>query len=77
MPIELAERSSHSVGRSTILPETRSILAASLRTIAVWFLRSAQRRALRDLAQEPRLLRDIGLTPDQVLPEANKPFWRR
>jgi uncharacterized protein YjiS (DUF1127 family) len=44
-----------------------------------WRLRSArhgQRRALRDLADDPHLLADIGVTREQALEEADKPFWR-
>jgi uncharacterized protein YjiS (DUF1127 family) len=40
-------------------------------------VRSAERRGLRELAQEARLLSDIGLSREQVLREADKPFWRR
>jgi hypothetical protein len=32
---------------------------------------------LREPAQEPRLLSDIGLSREQVRREAHKPFWRR
>ena len=54
-----------------------SALSACLNTVATWIARSGQRRALRDLAQEGRLLADIGLTREQALHEAAKPFWRR
>ena len=33
-----------------------------------------QRQALREL--DNRLLADIGLTREQAIEEANKPFWR-
>jgi uncharacterized protein YjiS (DUF1127 family) len=49
----------------------------AFRTLATWMMRSAQRRALRELSQEGRLLADIGLTREQALAEAVKPFWRR
>jgi uncharacterized protein YjiS (DUF1127 family) len=42
-----------------------------------WCLRWArhsQRKALRDLADNPHLLRDIGVTREQALEEAGKPF---
>jgi uncharacterized protein YjiS (DUF1127 family) len=52
-------------------------LSASLHFVAAWIARSAQRRALRELAEDGRLLNDIGLTHEQVLREAGKPFWRR
>jgi uncharacterized protein YjiS (DUF1127 family) len=40
-------------------------------------LRAAERRALRDLAQSGHLLSDIGLSREQALREASKPFWRK
>jgi uncharacterized protein YjiS (DUF1127 family) len=61
-----------------ILSQTyASALGASLRTVAAWIVRSGQRRALRELAQDGRLLNDIGLTREQALNAAAKPFWRR
>jgi uncharacterized protein YjiS (DUF1127 family) len=51
--------------------------AATLHAIGVWMARSAQRKALRALAQEARLLSDLGLDRQQALEEAAKPFWRR
>jgi uncharacterized protein YjiS (DUF1127 family) len=80
MPTQLAERSIHSVGRSagaSILPDTQAIFSRPLSTVAAWFVRSSQRRALHELAREGRLLSDIGLTRDEALREAVKPFWRR
>lgn len=61
------------------LPETSysPVLGACLKSIATWAARSGQRRDLRELAQETRLLNDIGLTREQALREADKPFWRR
>jgi uncharacterized protein YjiS (DUF1127 family) len=38
--------------------------------------RQRQRQALRDLADDPHLLKDLGLTRQQALEEADKPFWR-
>jgi uncharacterized protein YjiS (DUF1127 family) len=38
--------------------------------------RSLQRIALREIADDPHLLRDVGLTREQALREAAKPFWR-
>jgi uncharacterized protein YjiS (DUF1127 family) len=70
-----------SAGRAAgdaIFPEARrSALSACLNTVAAWIIRSGQRRALRELAEEGRLLADIGLTREQALGEAGKPFWRR
>ena len=59
-------------------PDTRkSASSACLDAVAAWIARRGQRRALRELAQEGRLLADIGLTREQALDEAAKPFWRR
>jgi uncharacterized protein YjiS (DUF1127 family) len=61
----------------SLLPEMRtSAWGACLNTIAAWIARGSQRRALRALAQEGRLLRDIGVTREQALREADKLFWR-
>ncbi|UFW46497.1 MULTISPECIES: DUF1127 domain-containing protein [Bradyrhizobium] len=38
--------------------------------------RPFQRVALREIADDPHLLRDLGLTREQALREASKPFWR-
>jgi uncharacterized protein YjiS (DUF1127 family) len=38
--------------------------------------RHRQRAALRELADDPHFLKDIGLTRQQALDEAAKPFWR-
>jgi uncharacterized protein YjiS (DUF1127 family) len=37
--------------------------------------RHRQRSALRELADDPHLLKDIGLARQQALDEAAKPFW--
>ena len=36
----------------------------------------SQRAALREIAHDPHLLSDLGLTRDEALAQANKPFWR-
>jgi uncharacterized protein YjiS (DUF1127 family) len=41
-----------------------------------WLDRSLQRLALREIADDPHLLRDLGLTREEALHEATKPFWR-
>ena len=43
---------------------------------SLWMARRRQRDALVDLAEDKRLLADIGLTREQALREAGKPFWR-
>jgi uncharacterized protein YjiS (DUF1127 family) len=45
--------------------------------MAAWIARNGERRALRNLAADERLLKDIGLTREEVLGEAGKFFWRR
>ena len=44
--------------------------------LGVWLARSSQRKVLQELAQDQRLLADIGLNRQQALTEAAKPFWR-
>jgi uncharacterized protein YjiS (DUF1127 family) len=49
-------------------------------TISRWIARSAQRRALSELATRDdsrHFLSDIGISQDEALREASKPFWRR
>jgi len=41
-----------------------------------WAARRRLRVALRELAEDKHLLADIGLTREQALEEAAKPFWR-
>ncbi|MBR0797894.1 hypothetical protein JQ615_21125 [Bradyrhizobium jicamae] len=50
--------------------------AAAWRALRRWPARRRQRTALRDIANNPHLLRDIGVTRQQALGEADKPFWR-
>lgn len=35
-----------------------------------------KRQELRDLAENPHLLKDLGLTRQEVLDAADRPFWR-
>jgi len=41
-----------------------------------WSERSRRRAAFRDLADDPHLLDDIGLTKQQAMDEVDKSFWR-
>jgi uncharacterized protein YjiS (DUF1127 family) len=41
-----------------------------------WDERSQQRAALRDIADDPHLLADLGLTREEALDQAGQPFWR-
>ena len=52
----------------------RCALARAARTVALWDQRHRQRRALRELT--PALLADIGITEEQAMQEAAKPFWK-
>jgi uncharacterized protein YjiS (DUF1127 family) len=42
-----------------------------------WAQRRVQRRALAYLTTEAHLIADLGLSRQQALHEARKPFWRR
>jgi len=46
------------------------------RKLLSWTERSRRRTAFRDLADDPHLLNDIGLTRREAMEEADKPFWR-
>src|SRR5262245_9600666 len=61
----------------TIFVRMHSIVSGPVWLFAMCCARSAERRALRELAQQPHLLNDLGLTREQVLREASKLFWRR
>lgn len=52
----------------------RATLLKIYGTLATWFARWKQRRALSRL--DDRLLADIGVTRTQAKHEADKPFWR-
>ena len=41
-----------------------------------WFDRQDERIALREVSDDPHLFNDLGLTREQALHEAAKPFWR-
>jgi uncharacterized protein YjiS (DUF1127 family) len=49
-------------------------LGAAVSAISSWLERARMRRHL--LMLDDRLLRDIGVTRQQVWTEAEKPFWR-
>ena len=54
-----------------------SSIDAWLRTLGFWIDRSRQRRQLGELAElNDYLLRDIGVSREQAMREAEKPFWR-
>jgi uncharacterized protein YjiS (DUF1127 family) len=79
MQSQLAERSAANAARpaENLLHGRDFILRRPLRTVGAWLVRAVERRALRELAHERHLLSDIGLSQEQALREASKPFWRR
>ncbi len=57
--------------------ENSSALAVISRIVSLWLDRRRRRQALRDLAERNNyLLADVGLTQEEALREAAKPFWR-
>ena len=56
-------------------PDLSAYLKFALATLALWRERRHHRCGLRELAENPHLLRDIGLTGAEVLAEASGPFW--
>ena len=65
------------MGNVVVLGKSTSVLGVCVDTVATWIARADQRRALRCLAEEGRLLSDVGFTRQQALREAGKPFWCR
>ena len=66
------------VSRSAKLHQENLGRASSLQCggwLGLW-ARQRQRAALRDLADDPHRLNDLGLTRQEALEEADKPFWR-
>jgi uncharacterized protein YjiS (DUF1127 family) len=57
-------------------PPAPPSLANILHILVRWRQRRRQRAALAELADDAHLLKDIGLSREQALSEANKPFWR-
>ena len=55
------------------------LIAGTHTTVGRWFARSRQRRVLREIAERSdfHLLKDIGVSQEEALREADKPFWRR
>jgi uncharacterized protein YjiS (DUF1127 family) len=55
-----------------------SITQSLAATIRLWIARSRQRRHLAELARwDDHLLRDIGVSREDTLREAAKPFWQK
>ena len=54
-----------------------TLVGDGLHTLQFWIGRSRQRRQLDELAElNNYLLKDIGISRDEALREAAKPFWR-
>jgi len=51
-----------------------SIWHSFYNTMVLWNCRWQERQHLRDL--DDHILKDIGLTPDEIWKEVRKPFWR-
>lgn len=62
--------------RSIVRPGVWASFAGLLSTLSVWMARLQDRNALADLAEDKHRIADIGLTREQALREAGKPFWR-
>ncbi|MGI9317661.1 MAG: DUF1127 domain-containing protein, partial [bacterium] len=57
-------------------PALSALVNGSLTNILrIWFQRHQQRRKLADLSL--RMLKDVGITPEQAARESRKPFWVR
>jgi uncharacterized protein YjiS (DUF1127 family) len=64
--------------RARLSEKNSSLSAAIPQTVSLWLDRRRRRRELQDLAERnDRLLADVGLTREEALREASKPFWRR
>jgi len=59
-----------------VRPRSALSLAVLADAVSLWMAQQQQRHALADLAADKHLLADIGLTREQALGEAGKPFWR-
>jgi uncharacterized protein YjiS (DUF1127 family) len=53
-----------------------TVLAIAWRAVRRQFVRRRQREALRAIADDQHLLRDLGLTRQQALDEADKFLWQ-
>jgi uncharacterized protein YjiS (DUF1127 family) len=55
------------------------LIAGMRSTVGRWYARSSQRRTLREIAERNdfHLLKDIGVSQEDALREADKPFWLR
>jgi uncharacterized protein YjiS (DUF1127 family) len=69
--------SSHEIAEEAAFRHQSRSSSGWLHTLFFWIERSRQRRQLGELAElNDHLLKDIGLSRDEALREAAKPFWR-
>ena len=64
--------------RSRPKARLNGLIVDSRLTVARWFARSLQRRVLREIAERNdfHLLKDIGVSREEALREADRHFWR-
>ncbi len=62
--------------QSSAYPHESNSWTSLLDALLRWSERSRRRASLREIAEDPHLLNDLGLTRDEVLEKANEPFWR-
>jgi uncharacterized protein YjiS (DUF1127 family) len=72
IPFEPAGKTSVTVPRLRLQPVVTVVLDA----LSLWLARRRQRDELGNRAEDAHLLKDIGITREQALREAGKPFWR-
>lgn len=66
----------HEPSREGARLRARAAFARILDGFSTYLARRRQRDALAGLADDKHLLADIGLTREQALREAGKPFWQ-
>jgi uncharacterized protein YjiS (DUF1127 family) len=66
----------HEAGRAGSSIKLGTVTARPIARMVELVGAARQREALRELADDKHLLDDIGLTREQALDEATKPFWR-
>jgi uncharacterized protein YjiS (DUF1127 family) len=82
MPTLIAHRPSFRDVAASALSRSKArisgLIAGTRSTVGRWFARSRQRRALREIAERNdfHLLKDIGVSREEALREAEKAFWR-
>lgn len=59
------------------LDDTRIRRRSITQTLNLWYERSRQRRQLLAIADDPDIMRDLGLSNYDLRREGKKPFWRK